>query len=961
MRLSLITAACLSLRSTLAVFLDEAYHVDYHFALLGQPQDDTTFFHQPNPASKASLIYTLSERGVLGAVNPRDGSLVWRQVLAQDVGRANASFLRAGEDQDAVVGGVGNRVAAWSAGEGRLVWDHHAPGPLEDVEILEIGDGKDSTSTKDAVVLSSGDKPVVQRLDGATGAVKWQHQLDGVDAPYQLSASTTQVFAILLHKTMLGYYKIRVISLDPVTGKKTDEYTLSSENELATADTIISVGANSASPIIAWTDSTHSALKVNIIGTKTVSSFNIEKHDGKAVERVRLHAPYHTNSLPHFLVHYETASSHWAEVYHVDLKKSKISQAYTLPKVSGKGVFSTSNSDANVYFTRITASEVVTVSSVSHGVLGRWTINGFGVASGSDEVVEPISAVSEVSVKGDQVSAIRSAVLLSTGDWVLERDGKTAWQRPESLADTVSATFTTPQEVQELKHSLEIEAHSNVVSAYVHRITRHMHELQRLPLYLAKVPASVVGSFLGTSTDAGAASDPFGYHKVIACATKGGRIVALDAGDPNRILWSRTVTLIKDGAAARVTQPKIDSCPGVFDVRDESLGPHISVSLNATNGEVVPKGCPPSTAVSAPQGVQYTLKDGALEAGQVGKIDSPSLWDFVPAENERILSLIPRPVNDPVASIGKVLGDRRVLYKYLDTNLALLATAKDTTNTAYFYVLNTVSGAILYSAIHAGVDLSAPISSIISENWFAYSYTALSSDSTSKGHHLVVGEMFESLIPNDRGPFSNQANFSSIESTASPWTLSHTYQIPEPISKLTVTRTQQGITSRQLLAVLPSSNSIVGIAYTILDPRRPVDRDPTKDEQGEGLIRYAPTIEFNPNWYLNHQRELVGIDNVVTSPALVESTSIVFAYGLDIFGTRLSPSFGFDVLGKGFNKFQMLATVAGLFVATLVVAPLVSTSMIDELLQDKKSADNCDVTGYKEASQCPMAVRLSEG
>ena len=59
------------------------------------------------------------------------------------------------------------------------------------------------------------------------------------------------------------------------------------------------------------------------------------------------------------------------------------------------------------------------------------------------------------------------------------------------------------------------------------------------------------------------------------------------------------------------------------------------------------------------------------------------------------------------------------------------------------------------------------------------------------------------------------------------------------------------------------------------------------------------------------------------SRSLIESTSLVFAYGLDVFGTRLSPSFSFDILGKNFNKFQMLATVAALAVATFLVAPLV--------------------------------------
>ena len=186
--------------------------------------------------------------------------------------------------------------------------------------------------------------------------------------------------------------------------------------------------------------------------------------------------------------------------------------------------------------------------------------------------------------------------------------------------------------------------------------------------------------------------------------------------------------------------------------------------------------------------------------------------------------------------------------------------------------------------------------------------------------------MFESLVPNDRGPLDAASNFSSMQAESQPFILVQTYQIPESISKMAVTQTRQGITSRQLLAVLSDSQGIVGIPYAVLDPRRPAHRDPTKDEQAEGLVRYSPVVEFDPKWFLSHQRELLGVENIMTTPAIIESTCIVFAYGLDIFLTRLSPSFSFDILGKDFNKFQMLATVAALAVATFVVAPLVSTS-----------------------------------
>lgn len=922
MRLPLLGAVALLLRASNAVFADEAWNTDFHFALLGLPQENATFFHQPDTSSRASLIYTFSEEGVLGALNPRDGSIVWRQQLGSDShSSSNASFLRAGEGQDVVVGGIGSEVAAWSAADGRLAWSSDVLGRVEDLEILELGDGSAAAGVKDAIVLTSGDRPAVLRLDGLTGAVKWTHNVDSGDAPYQVSASATEVHAILLHKTMLGYIKIKVISLDPISGRKNDEYTLSSDSELASADTIVSVGSNSASPIIAWTDAAYTVLKVNIVGTKAVASFDIEKRGDEVVEKIRLHAPTHTNSAAHFLVHYETNIGHWADIFHINLAANKIEKAYSLPKVGGKGAFSTSTANANVFFTRVTRSEVLTVSSISHGILGKWPIKNFGIVATELENVEPIHAVSEISVRDSGVSALRTAVLLSTGDWILLREGSAVWHRPEVLASTVSATFADPAEVQAFAQELEMEAHSNPVSAYFHRVKRHLQDIQKLPELLAQLPLKIQNGLFGTTADSGLVSDVFGFHRVIACASKNGRVVGLDAGNPSRILWSTQAVSLKSDEA---WEPSFTSASGGVLVLSQGTDSS-EVRLNASTGGLLTGSAPVRPDSSLSGAVAFTLQGNGLNAVKTGT--AASLWHFTPVDGDRILSLIPRPVNDPVASIGKVLGDRRVLYKYLSPNLALLVTASDATKSASFYVLDTVSGATLHSNIHSDVDLNAPITSIMSENWFAYSYTAETAESSPKGHYLVVGEMFESLIPNDRGPQSTESNVSSLQTPAQPFVLLRSYQIPEAISKLSVTQTRQGITSRQLLAVLSDSSSIVGIPYGIIDPRRPIGRDPTKDEQLEGLMRYSPTLELDPKWYLNHKREVIGITNVITTPALIESTSLVFAYGLDIFGTRLSPSFSFDILGKDFNKFQMLATVAALAVATFVVAPLVSSTL----------------------------------
>ena len=73
---------------------------------------------------------------------------------------------------------------------------------------------------------------------------------------------------------------------------------------------------------------------------------------------------------------------------------------------------------------------------------------------------------------------------------------------------------------------------------------------------------------------------------------------------------------------------------------------------------------------------------------------------------------------------------------------------------------------------------------------------------------------------------------------------------------------------------------------------------------------------------------------IMTSPALLESTSLVFAYGLDLFFTRVAPSNTFDVLSESFNKAQLVVTVAGLALAIAVVKPIVARKRLRERWYD---------------------------
>ncbi|WEW56005.1 hypothetical protein PRK78_001440 [Emydomyces testavorans] len=917
-----------------AILADEAYHIDYHHALLGTPQERTTFFHRPSSSSSASLLYTLSEKSILGAVNPKDGSIVWRQNISDySVGARTGGLLRAADGEDAVVSALGSDVLAWGASDGKLLWrNRFDDASIVDLELVGLQGLDGAQAARDSIVLAGNRHGVVRRLDGISGSVKWEYRDDSEDIPFQISTSPTAVYYTSLQSVSRKGYKIKVVGLDIQNGQLLNQYILHSDNEISSPESIISVRNNAVS-LIAWPDQDSKALKVNIIGSKSTHSLNIENNSGESIRDIRIQA---STTVPHFLVYYNTASKSWADVFHIDTKSAAISKAYQLPLLDSRSTFASNAVDNKLYFARITSSDVNLYSSTSKNVLGTWKIK--------ESNGEPQHAVLEVVARAAGF-AIRFAQVDESGDWILIRNGELEWHRPESLTDATVVAWAEVNGVEALAHELEFEGHQDVLSAYIHRVKRHVKALQEnlLP-WLQELPTRVLSSFLSSE---GTDLTQFGFGKVIIVATRKGRVLAIDSGRRGAVLWNVKAA---DNAAiwgANAIYTRHDVAT-IF-VTDGS-----SVKLNITSGKII-KSSPRTSEYSSmvmipdttspipvriksdgiPSGsspqldgnkILVTLgEDGKLTGWNGAQMKSPA-WEFLPPNGQRIIHATSRPEHDPVASIGKVLGNRSVLYKYLNPNLALVTAVAGSTVT--LYLLDGVSGQILYTTSQVGIDPSQPIASIISENWFAYSFWADVTDtSDAKGYRLVISELYESPIPNDRGLLGDAANYSSIRTSMGlprPHVISQAYMIPEAISNMAVTETRQGITIRQLLCTLPASNAIVGIPRFVLDPRRPVNRDPTSQEAEEGLVRYTPFLDFDPKWYLNHAREVMGIRRIESSPTLLESSTLVFAYGFDVFGTRLAPSQPFDLLGKGFSKIQLLLTVVALAVGVAILAPLVS-------------------------------------
>lgn len=151
-----------------AIYADEAYQVDFHHVLLGIPQAETTFLDRPSAASKASLLYTLSEKSVLGAINPKDGSVIWRQQLGNGSG-----LLKAPGGGNTIISAVNGTVQAWDATEGRLVWDWTGSG---DIKALEVVRGGGTGQGVYIIAQAIGSKAVVRKLSEDSGVLVWEHE-----------------------------------------------------------------------------------------------------------------------------------------------------------------------------------------------------------------------------------------------------------------------------------------------------------------------------------------------------------------------------------------------------------------------------------------------------------------------------------------------------------------------------------------------------------------------------------------------------------------------------------------------------------------------------------------------------------------------------------------------------------------------------------------------------------------
>ena len=206
-------------------------------------------------------------------------------------------------------------------------------------------------------------------------------------------------------------------------------------------------------------------------------------------------------------------------------------------------------------------------------------------------------------------------------------------------------------------------------------------------------------------------------------------------------------------------------------------------------------------------------------------------WSLSVPKDELIHSVI-RPTQEPIASLGKVLGDRTTLYKYLNPHLfAVTTTSKPSQNAACsVYLVDGSKGSVIYHASVASTKGPCGIEAVLSENWLVYGYydEDFAGDHQTKGFRIVSVEVYEGKGINEKTrryggvrvwlQLLTAVSFRSSElSSLSDKTLDvhfheRSFETNQPVAALAATSTKFGMTTKNIIG---QSGSFVVLCLSI--------------------------------------------------------------------------------------------------------------------------------------------------
>ncbi|KAK6629962.1 hypothetical protein RUM43_003783 [Polyplax serrata] len=573
---------------------------------------------------------------------------------------------------------------------------------------------------------------------------------------------------------------------------------------------------------------------------------------------------------------------------------------------------------------------------------------------------------------------------------LMQHPGKILWTREESLASVLSVEMVNLP-VSDTDAAIEKEfdnKNSGFIGMFFRRILSQTFQLQNSVLML-------LGLLKGISTvhnNETMIQDEFGLHKLIIATTKVGKIFGIDNLSGN-IVWQIKIDNVGPLSTGTTTpvmplyllrnarhHPLPPEC--ALLVKYKPTGETALVVFNPITGSASDKGpvirlgirvkqslllhladekfykgiilldennkvhvypesstaialsSPSSTFIYTVDAHTGTLEGFTLTFSTKEQLISNKMWRI--CLGGKVIAVVGKNQNEKVHSQGRVLGDRSVLYKYVNPNLIAVvtraqhpvhkskhmiyfdngkATPIEIMSLSFLAIINlnlidAVSGGIIYSASHRRAK--EPVHVVHSENWVVYTYM----NEKYRRTELGALEMYEGKTQ------SNATVFSSLDSAILlPIVERQAYILPANVLALKETITEKGITSKHILVAL-STGGILEMPWAYADPRRPMTVTPEMRE--EGVIPYMPELPTPLEAIINHNQTINNIRGMHTSSSGLESTCLVFAYGLDIFYTRVAPSKTFDLLKDDFDYYIITIVLMALSIVSYITKRLAS-------------------------------------
>ncbi|KNE70687.1 hypothetical protein AMAG_15444 [Allomyces macrogynus ATCC 38327] len=500
------------------------------------------------------------------------------------------------------------------------------------------------------------------------------------------------------------------------------------------------------------------------------------------------------------------------------------------------------------------------------------------------------------------------------------------WTRHEALAHLVSAVIVDFPAAASWEANEEEAA--GVVKRWIDRYLAHAA--------MVADPRTWAALIRGDEDIAEAAD--FGTRKLLVGVSHRGLVYALDtrgyrtdsrAGDDveDHLVWVKRPGMDADDAVTRVEigSPTVGSHPAHLIFH----GTKSTMTMNPFDPEVVATGVSITSAVDEVLGEQLRAH-GTQGATHVYRVDAAAgiVRGFMAIADDDIVVPIYNVTLDgkvvafaaprvgKVASLGRVMGDRSVRYKYLAPHVVTAVTAPKPDRIA-IQLVDTVTGRIVAHRTVEGVDsTNFPVHAVRAEHWTAVVYWNAGPTGVA-GWTVAVLELF--------APDADAATavLASAMYPARPTVAAATFALPtrDTITALAVTATRNGVAVPDL--VFTTSRSVATVSRRFVDALR------ASVAGDETVVPYGPVLPAEDRAVLSHARHVVA-DQIVTAHADLESTALVLAYGLDVFWTRVRPSGGFDQLSEGFAKGTLAATCVGLVAATVISRAMLNSKTLRE-------------------------------